>query len=198
MVRPREFEFDDVLTKAMEVFWAQGYEGTSLSDLESGTGLLRGSIYAAFGKKADLYQKALSFYIEREVTGAELLLAGDTAAGGIVSGLKRIDAFLQLPVDAVGKRKDRRGCFLCSAAVDRAPHCEQTTALVQSGFNRLERALTLALISESSIVKLKSSKDAAAELLAIYFGLRVMSNGGQNAAVLKAVKDQAMRCLSTS
>lgn len=195
MVRPREFEFDEALQKAMEVFWAQGYEGTSLSNLESGTGLLRGSIYAAFGNKADLYQKALSFYIEREVSGGELMLAGDKAGGGIASGFKRIEAFLQIPIDGFHTYKDRRGCFMCNAAVDRAQHCEATKALVQDGFRRLERGLTKALLAEPALSALKRPEDKAANILAVYIGMRVMCNAGDAILALEAIKDQTMECL---
>jgi TetR/AcrR family transcriptional repressor of nem operon len=54
MGRPREFDFNDTLERAMQTFWAKGYEATSLDDLCAATGLGRSSLYAAFGDKQSL------------------------------------------------------------------------------------------------------------------------------------------------
>ena len=60
--RPREFDEDEALAKILDVFWAKGFEGTSMSDLETATGLRKGSLYAAFGDKRAMYLKALALY----------------------------------------------------------------------------------------------------------------------------------------
>jgi AcrR family transcriptional regulator len=62
MARPRQFDEGDVLDKALEVFWRQGYEGASLSDLLDATGLTKSSLYAAFGCKADLFRRVVEHY----------------------------------------------------------------------------------------------------------------------------------------
>ena len=63
--RPREFDIDKALERAMELFWRQGYEGTSLADLTRELGLTRPSLYAAFGSKEGLFLKALDLYETR-------------------------------------------------------------------------------------------------------------------------------------
>jgi AcrR family transcriptional regulator len=60
--RPREFDLDERLDRAMEVFWRQGYEGTALSDLTAAMGINRPSLYAAYGNKESLFIKALDRY----------------------------------------------------------------------------------------------------------------------------------------
>jgi len=64
MARPREFDVDAALERAMQVFWAKGYESTSLDDLCEATGLGRSSLYAAFGDKHGLCLRALDRYEE--------------------------------------------------------------------------------------------------------------------------------------
>jgi AcrR family transcriptional regulator len=60
--RPRAFDVDAALDRALQVFWQKGYEGTSLSDLTSAMGINRPSLYAAFGNKEELFRKALDRY----------------------------------------------------------------------------------------------------------------------------------------
>jgi len=69
MGRPREFDESNVLSQARALFAAQGYNGTSIDDLVKSTGLLRGSLYKAFGSKRNLFVLVLDGAI-REFTGA--------------------------------------------------------------------------------------------------------------------------------
>jgi AcrR family transcriptional regulator len=62
MGRPREFDVDEALQAAMELFWRKGYEGTSLTDLTDGMGITRPSLYGTFGNKEELFRKALERY----------------------------------------------------------------------------------------------------------------------------------------
>lgn len=62
--RPRGFDADEALERAMRVFWEQGYEGASLTDLTNAMGITRTSMYAAFGNKDELFRKALERYAE--------------------------------------------------------------------------------------------------------------------------------------
>ena len=61
--RPREFDLDDVLQAALNVFWGKGYEGATMADLAEATGLRPGSIYAAFGSKAGLFKQVVDRYV---------------------------------------------------------------------------------------------------------------------------------------
>src|ERR1700740_396023 len=61
--RPRALDADEALDRALEVFWRQGYEGTSLSDLTAAMGINRPSLYAAFGNKEQLFRRALNRYL---------------------------------------------------------------------------------------------------------------------------------------
>jgi AcrR family transcriptional regulator len=62
--RPRAFDVEKALHRAMQVFWRKGYLGTSLSDLTDAMGINRPSLYAAFGNKESLFRKALDHYVK--------------------------------------------------------------------------------------------------------------------------------------
>ena len=64
MARPREFDEAAALDRAMEVFWKQGYQNTSLDDLLEAMGIQRGSFYNTFGSKRETYLRAIDRYVE--------------------------------------------------------------------------------------------------------------------------------------
>jgi len=66
--RPREFDADVVIERAMGIFWSRGYHGTSLPDLLEATKLSRGSLYSAFGDKHTLFLRALDRYVDDALT----------------------------------------------------------------------------------------------------------------------------------
>ena len=189
--RPREFDEDEALQQVLDVFWAKGFEGASLSDLVAATGLKKGSLYAAFGDKRSLYLKALALYDQAAIRRAVRLLTGSG------SPEDRIGDFLQMAIDPVADRGDRRGCFLCNASVDQAILDARTESFVRESFKRLGRALAVAL---SQLAK-RPSDDAwceseAQQLLAVYFGLRVLAKGGHPVASLTDAKKAALSGLS--
>lgn len=83
--RPRNFDADAALEKALAVFLRLGYDATSLDDLTEAMGINRPSLYAAFGNKASLYNAALQLYAAK---GMEQMLAELRAAGDPVTGLQ--------------------------------------------------------------------------------------------------------------
>ncbi|MDH0828097.1 TetR/AcrR family transcriptional regulator [Acinetobacter johnsonii] len=72
-MRLKEFEKNDIAEAAMKVFWQRGYAGTSIQDLVEGTGLGRGSLYNAFGRKYGLYEFALKLYYEITASNMAIL-----------------------------------------------------------------------------------------------------------------------------
>ena len=86
--RPRAFDTDAALEKAMCVFWRQGYEGTSLSDLTEAMGINRPSLYAAFGNKEELFRKVLERYGKGPANYAQEAL-GQASARQVIEHLWR-------------------------------------------------------------------------------------------------------------
>lgn len=94
MARPPEFDRTEVLTKAMNAFWRNGFNGVSITDLEAAMGLRRASIYAAFGDKSMLFHSALECYRDTEL--AKVLAALDGGSSGKKAIEKRFESIIDL------------------------------------------------------------------------------------------------------
>ena len=77
--RPREFDLDVALDAAIEVFWRQGYEGTTLDDLTRAMGINRPSLYAAFGNKEETFKRAVARYAQVDMAYVDEALDQPTA-----------------------------------------------------------------------------------------------------------------------
>jgi AcrR family transcriptional regulator len=77
--RTREFDADKALDCAVDVFWRQGYDGTSISDLTAAMGINPPSLYAAFGNKRELFNKVMDRYMESRLAAREVILSMDSA-----------------------------------------------------------------------------------------------------------------------
>lgn len=192
MARLREFDERKALKAVKALFWRRGFEGTSYAELQKATGLGKGSLYAAFGDKRALYLKALQAYIGAEVDAAVALLEG-AGPGRPRPGLRRVEAFLDLAIEAVARRGDRRGCFLCNAAVDLAPEDAEVEAAVIAAMDRMREALERAL---EGAVPPRRRKAAVEIVISVYFGLRVMAKAGTPAAQLRLARDAALAALA--
>ncbi len=188
--RPREFDPDETLAKVMQLFWENGYEATGLSDIIAATGLGKASLYKAFGNKHEIYLKALNHY-EGLVVGAAVAVL--RSAG--TAPLGRIDAFLSLPIIAVRDHDDRRGCFLCNAAADRAALDLDTKAMVQRGYNKMRMAIIASLSEAFPETPTAFIAVRAEVILTVYSGLRIMARTGQSADTMLATKDEVLRTL---
>lgn len=90
MARPREFDRDEALEKAMRLFWAQGYAATSTEELVSAMGIGRQSLYDTFGDKRQLYLEALRRYHAAKSEMPTLPEPGESVAGAIRQALLRV------------------------------------------------------------------------------------------------------------
>jgi TetR/AcrR family transcriptional regulator, transcriptional repressor for nem operon len=191
MARPREFDIDEALERAMNVFWSKGYEGASLQDLHDAMNIARGSLYKAFADKHAVYLAALERYDRTEIQRAVDVLR-DRGAG---DGAARIHRFLEGARAAVVQRHDRRGCFLCNAAVDRAPMDAGVQAKVFAMMKRMERAVAAALNESAQAADwpAKRRAEVALALINAYVGLRVLARSGFPPKDLAAVIRTALQ-----
>jgi len=187
MARPRGFEPDDALDALMELFWERGYDSTSMQDVEAATGLKKQSLYRLFGNKRRMYLKTLNRYDETvlEQSLAVLSKTGDAQ--------QRIGRFFDAGIDMAINRRDRRGCFVCNASVDRVQNDLDTQAAVAAMTGKLRAALEDALAaSEPYRSGPERRRSMAALLLAVHFGIRVMVRAGLPEAALREAAAEAV------
>ncbi|MFY0612834.1 MAG: TetR/AcrR family transcriptional regulator [Hyphomicrobiaceae bacterium] len=172
MARPREFDLDVAIDRAMDVFWANGYDGASLPDLLDGIGITRGSLYKAFNDKRSLFLLVLSRYEEEAVSAAVEHLSSRQAGDGWVR-IKTLFA----GVIATVRKGDRRGCLLCQAAAGPASQDPDIAKLIHKSLDRMRRAFEKALADSPRHGSLSDAElhSAADALVVQYVGLRTMA-----------------------
>lgn len=108
--RPRTFDEEEALERAVEVFWRQGYEGTSITDLTTAMGVNKPSLYSVYGGKADLFRRVVAHYAEHDMAYAKAALAEPTA-------LRVAQRFLRDNVAAVTTEGKPKGCLSIQGGV---------------------------------------------------------------------------------
>src|ERR1700761_1056657 len=116
MARTKDFDEDEVLDKAMYLFWNQGYNGTSMQDLVDGLGISRSSLYDTFGDKHSLFIKTLENYKKNASAKLEAIIANAPSAKEAVKQL------LEYTTRELLSDQQHKGCFMVNAAVEVAPH----------------------------------------------------------------------------
>ena len=180
MARPRLFDETEVKAALRDVFWKHGYEGASYADIMAATGLQKGSLYASFGNKEQLYQHALSDYNENMVSpGVAMLLDED------MSGYDRISTLFDGLVEAAETLQGRWGCLLCNAATARAPFDPKTEKVVKSSMNRLREGIRACVLNTPAW-------DKAELIWAAYSGGRVKIKAGYTKSEMEQLKTQVL------
>jgi TetR/AcrR family transcriptional repressor of nem operon len=187
--RPREFEIDDAIESAMQVFWTRGYNGTSLVDLIDGTGLSRGSLYKAFGDKRGLFLVALERYFsESSVSLFHTLQQPGPVKSVIRETLMR---FAQMSCAEDG----RRGCMLVATATEMVPHDAGIAQYVRSMFDRMRNAYAAAIARGQASGEIPAHHDAqalAGLIVCLTQGMRAVGKAGAEKKSMVAMADAAM------
>ena len=172
MARKKEFDQDQALEQAMQVFWLKGYEATSIQDLVQQMGINRGSLYDTFGDKRSLFLSAIAFY-DAEIVSA--ILQGLEQPG---SAKQAIHDYLHAFVHRAHSDPQGRGCLITNAAVELSPHDSEVKARVVANLSRIESALCRTLRraqQQGEISEDKDPKVLARFLLNTLQGLRVIT-----------------------
>ncbi|MEO3747615.1 TetR/AcrR family transcriptional regulator [Plantactinospora sp. B5E13] len=186
--RPRSFDADAALDRALEVFWRQGYEGTSLTDLTTAMGINKPSLYSAFGNKEELFGKVLARYLEGPGSYAATALDAPT-------GREVIRLLIHGAVDLTAGQDAPQGC-LCVKSVhaggpDSEPVRRDAVAVRKAGETALRRRLEQA----DDLPTGYSPADLAALVHTISDGIAVQAAAGRTRNELSRVAETALRAL---
>ena len=184
MPRPKEFEPNAVLDKAMQLFWRQGYEATSVQDLVEHMGINRFSLYDTFGDKHQLYLAALDRY--RQKVASESLACLEHSREGLAA-IRRY--FLQL-LDLATTPQGTKGCLMANSAVEVASHDREAAARVQVYLAGSDEAFHRALArarEKGEIRPSASLRDAARFLTSSALGLTVRIKVGSGRKELEGI-----------
>lgn len=193
MARPREFDIDKALLAALRLFWARGYDNTSLSELADTMGIVRPSLQAAFGSKEDLYRQAIDLYGREAMAFIDDAVRADSAA-------EVCRLYLKGYCDILSDPETPPGCFMIQGLVSAG---RGAIVARQEGVNRqqsYEALLEQRFRSAQHSGDLDDGIDphALAEtLILIGNGLAVRADMGASRAELHRIADFALANLLT-
>jgi TetR/AcrR family transcriptional repressor of nem operon len=190
--RPREFDEDDVVARATDLFWRRGYHATSVRDLGEALGLSASSLYRTFGDKHALFLRALDHY--RATDSAEA--RDHLLRPGPVREVLR-DWLIRM-VDLPDEGAAARGCFVVNTATELGADDSAVDERTQAAFGVTRETLQEVLRRGRRDGELRADLDVAAAAEALFtlvLGLRVRARAGHGRAELDGVIDTTIRSL---
>jgi AcrR family transcriptional regulator len=186
--RPRGFDMDEALDRALDVFWRKGYEGASVSDLTEAMRINPPSLYAAFGNKEQLFRKALDRYVAQHDGVFRRALAKPKAKDGIA-------ALLRKSVEGLTDKSSPPGCLLVQgiAGCGDDAQCIRDTLAERRAAN--EKSIRERLKRAKAEGELPISTDIAGLarfISTVMQGMAVQAAGGASRKELEAVAATAM------
>ena len=187
MARQKDFDVNDVVKKATEVFWHQGFDATSMTDLTDAMGIYRKSLYDTFGDKHQLYMKCLAQY---EMQAFERLQAVYNNEHSLLSRAKKIFD------EAISN--GTKGCLLINTATELAQSDEEIRAFLTENFMKQEQFF-IKIIDEAKenqeLSNLTDSKVLADFIINAWAGLRVLVKFNTDEQMLQAIVKQNLELL---
>jgi len=199
VARPIQFDREDVLNKALGLFWSDGYEASSISQLLNVMGLNRGSLYSSFSDKRSLYKEVLDFYFQRislALLQPNLIETDDPA--------ESVRGFFYQALLYEDSKILSRGCFLFNTVSelsntqpDLANDANDYLFKIRKMFtHRIEEAKVMGLVksnNDSVSENLGDSSEAQANyLMGVLAGLRIQCKMGLDRVELKRTIDRAL------
>lgn len=188
MGRPRSFDLDQALDRALLIFWRVGYEGASLNDLTEAMGINPPSLYAAFGSKEGLFRQALDRYMEKRSEFLRQAFARPTArevAAYLLSGTANLQTVKNRP----------RGCLLVQGALA----CKDAAEPIRNELAQRRAAGEAALadrfrqaIDAGDLTAAQDPGCLASYIMTVMQGMAVKAAGGASGAELQQIVDLAL------
>jgi TetR/AcrR family transcriptional regulator, transcriptional repressor for nem operon len=192
MPRPKEFNPDEAIEKAMHVFWHKGYEATSIEDLLGAMDLNRGSLYDTFGDKRQLFLKVVDRYCTT-VVGSKFALLDQPGPA-----LPTLRVFIHGMLNGALADPQRRGCLIANTVMELAPHEKEVAGTLRQTLKMLEDAFFRVLNRAKQQGELNSQKDSRALarfLTTMMQGTIVMIKSGAAAETVRQTTETALSIL---
>ena len=183
MARPVEFDENQVLTNAMEQFWREGYEASSVQKLLDCTGINRGTLYNSFGDKDTFFKSCVDQYnkiVEKQIVSS-LLNEKLNAWDGIA-------AYFDEAVVNISSKRRSMGCLLVNSLCESINYDKDIKKVVRASLAKIRKALVVRLKEAQKKGKLTKGvtvEFAADVLINALYGIRVNSRDGKNSNQLK-------------
>jgi AcrR family transcriptional regulator len=187
--RPRAFDTDKALDRALQVFWRKGYEGASMADLTEAMGINSPSLYAAFGNKENLFRKALDRYTNERSSFMEKALAAPTAR-------EAVEAILRDSVAFMTERGHPKGCLVAQSALTCGDAAEPIKRELISRRMATETAIRERFKRAVAEGDLPADADPAAlarYIMTVNQGMSVQAASGASRAELAEVAEIALK-----
>lgn len=189
--RPTNFNHEEALEKALQVFWSHGYEGASMSALTEALGINKPSIYAAFGNKEELFRKVLARY----TTGPAAFVA---EAMKEPSARLVVEKFLMRAVDFFSDKSTPNGCMIVQGALT----CGQSSSKIQQELITYRNGIETMLTKRFDLAKTQgdlppnlNTKQLAKYIATIHQGMSVQATSGATREELIAIVEIALKNL---
>ena len=193
MARPKAFDPEQALDKAMHVFWHKGYEAASMEDLLAAMDLNRGSLYATFGGKRELFLKAMDRYCSGGGIGSGISILKEPGPA-----LPLIRRFIDHMLEFGLSDPLRRGCMITNTVMELAPHQKDIAGKVTARLQLAEGAF-FELLSrakrDGELAKDKDPRALARVLVTMMQGTIVMIKAGTPAEVIRQTAKAALSIL---
>lgn len=178
MPRVKLFDENEVLAKAMNLFWKKGYAATSVQDLINHLGINRASLYDTFGDKEQLFKKSFELYRKNNIEGLKQFFDSQK---NVRKGFERL---FENAIEEAVNDQDRKGCFVVNTTTELVPNDDSIEVILENNKSDFENMFFEYLQKGKEAGQIKTDKDLksiAALFYTLYNGLRVVSKVQPNA-----------------
>lgn len=184
-----KFNREEVLEKALHLFWAKGYEATSMRDLVEHLGIPTGSIYQAWGNKENLFHEAFGAYSQIIVVESVKKLMAESSAK------KALGVFFDDLLKNYSSEKAKYGCFMTNGLIELSARESEISAPFFQAVQKLEEVFCLTVkkgIENGELRSEHSAEELALLLVNTFVGMNVLVKSGKKPEELKTIMDMAM------
>lgn len=192
MARTKDFDENEVLSKAIQLFWHKGYNGTSMQDLVDTLGISRSSLYDTYTDKHTLFVKALESYQNKGAAKIQEIINNRASAK------ETVKALLELATNDLLDDKQQKGCFMVNAEVEVAPHDAEVNNLVCKNDQQMEEAFYQIIQKGKDSGEIKNPQDAKALARFIFNsvkGMRVTAKSSTDKTIFNDIIELTLSTL---